>query len=130
MCWHLLVCSHRIYEVITATLGPLPLVQPPKSKPFTPLFSCAASAIHSAVLDRTRTTHASQPEFPAGLARLAGGGASGPRGATGPGPGAGPGRSGGAQEKWPLRALAVAETRPQGPTGRVGAGLMAGSPPR
>jgi hypothetical protein len=120
MCWHLLVCSHRIYEVITATLGPLPLVQPPKSKPFTPLFSCAASTIHSAVLDRTRTTHASQPEFPAGVARLAGDGA--------------PvwGRSGGwgAQEKWPLRALAVAETRPQGPTGRVGAGLMAGSPPR
>jgi len=35
------------------------------------------------------------------------------------------GRSGdgGAQEKWPPRALAVAETRPQGPTGRVGAGL-------
>jgi hypothetical protein len=31
-----LVCGHRIYEVTTATLGPLPLVQPPKSKPFTP----------------------------------------------------------------------------------------------
>jgi len=72
MCWHLLVCSHRIYEVITATLGTLPLVQPPKSKPFTPLFSCVASAIHSAVLNRTRTTHASQPEFPAGVAGLAG----------------------------------------------------------
>jgi len=74
MCWHLLVCSHRIYEVITATLGPLPLVQPPKSKPFTPLFSCAASAIHSAVLDRLPTTHASQPEFPAGVARPVRGG--------------------------------------------------------
>jgi hypothetical protein len=36
MCWHLLVCDYRIYEVITATLGPLLLVQPPKSKPFTP----------------------------------------------------------------------------------------------
>jgi hypothetical protein len=34
--WHLLVYGHRIYEVTTATLGPLPLVQPPKSKPFTP----------------------------------------------------------------------------------------------
>ena len=34
--WHLLVCGHRIYEVTTATLDPLPLVQPPKSKPFTP----------------------------------------------------------------------------------------------
>ena len=33
-------------------------------------------------------------------------------------------------ETWPLRALAVAETRPQGPTGRVGAGPVAGSPPR
>jgi hypothetical protein len=142
MCWHLLVCSHRIYEVITATLGPLPLVQPPKSKPFTPLFSCAASAIHSAVLDRLPTTHASQPEFPAGVARLAGGGAPGRRGVPGPGwcarsewragPEwrAGLGQEWGAQEKWPLRALAVAETRPQGPTGRVGAGLMAGSPPR
>jgi hypothetical protein len=32
--------------------------------------------------------------------------------------------------KWPLQALAVAEMRPQGPTGRVGAGLVAGSPPR
>src|ERR1700691_4605761 len=129
MCWHLLVCSHRIYEVITATLGPLPLVQPPKSKPFTPLFSCAASTIHSAVLDRTRTTHASQPEFPAGVARLAGDGAPGRRGVPGPGwrpvRGGAPGRGGapvwgrsggwGAQEKWPLRALAVAETRPQGP---------------
>ena len=145
MCWHLLVCSHRIYEVITATLGTLPLVQPPKSKPFTPLFSCVASAIHSAVLNRTRTTHASQPEFPVGVARPVEGGAPGRRGATGPewyarsgvacpvgvarrsGAGAG---TGGAQEKWPPRALAVAETRPQGPTGRVGAGLVAGSPPR
>jgi hypothetical protein len=84
MCWHLLVCSHRIYEVITATLGTLPLVQPPKSKPFTPLFSCVASAIHSAVLNRTRTTHASQPEFPVGVARPVEGGAPGRRGATGP----------------------------------------------
>jgi len=75
MCWHLLVCSHRIYEVITATLGTLPLVQPPKSKPFTPLFSCVASAIHSAVLNRTRTTHAGQPEFPAGVERPVPGGA-------------------------------------------------------
>ena len=34
--WHLLVCGHRIYEVTTATLGPLPLVRPPKSKPIAP----------------------------------------------------------------------------------------------
>jgi hypothetical protein len=33
-------------------------------------------------------------------------------------------------KKWSLRALAVAEERPQGLTGRVGAGLMAGPPPR
>jgi len=32
-------------------------------------------------------------------------------------------RACGAAWKWPLRALAVAKTRPQGPTGRVGAGL-------
>jgi hypothetical protein len=31
-----LVCGHRINEVTTATLGPLPLVRPPKSKPITP----------------------------------------------------------------------------------------------
>ena len=36
----------------------------------------------------------------------------------------------GGNVRWPLQALAVAEMRPQGPTGRVGAGLMAGSPPR
>ena len=28
----------------------------------------------------------------------------------------------GPEMRWPLRALAVAETRPQGPAGRVGAG--------
>jgi len=32
----LIVCGNRICEVITATLGPLPLVQLPKSKPVTP----------------------------------------------------------------------------------------------
>jgi hypothetical protein len=36
----------------------------------------------------------------------------------------------GSDMRWPLQALAVAEMRPQGPTGRVGAGLVAGSPPR
>jgi hypothetical protein len=30
------VCEYRIYEVVSATLGPLPLDRPPKSKPFTP----------------------------------------------------------------------------------------------
>jgi hypothetical protein len=30
------LCGHRIYEVVVATLGPLPLDQPPKSKPVTP----------------------------------------------------------------------------------------------
>ena len=34
----------------------------------------------------------------------------------------------GGNVKWPLRALAVAEMRPQGPTGRVGAGLWPGLP--
>jgi hypothetical protein len=32
----LIVCGNRISEVITATLGPLPLDQLPKSKPVTP----------------------------------------------------------------------------------------------
>jgi hypothetical protein len=32
----LIVCGNRICEVITATLGPLPLDQLPKSKPVTP----------------------------------------------------------------------------------------------
>jgi len=32
----LMVCGNRICEVITATLGPLPLDQLPKSKPVTP----------------------------------------------------------------------------------------------
>ena len=36
MSWHLYVCGNRIYEVTTATLGPLPLDQLPKSKPVTP----------------------------------------------------------------------------------------------
>ena len=36
MNWHLLFCGHVISEVTTAILGPLPLNQPPKSKPFTP----------------------------------------------------------------------------------------------
>jgi hypothetical protein len=32
----LIFCGNRIYEVTTATLGPLPLDQLPKSKPVTP----------------------------------------------------------------------------------------------
>jgi len=32
----LILCGNRIFEVITATLGPLPLDQLPKSKPVTP----------------------------------------------------------------------------------------------
>ena len=32
----LVICGNRICEVITATLGPLPLDQLPKSKPVTP----------------------------------------------------------------------------------------------
>ena len=31
--------------------------------------------------------------------------------------------------RWPPQALAVAETRPRGPTGRVGAGLSKSGPP-
>ena len=41
--WHLLSCGHRIYEVMSAVLGPLPLDQLPKSKPVTPMFSCLVS---------------------------------------------------------------------------------------
>jgi hypothetical protein len=33
---------HMVHEISTAILGPLPLTQHPKSKPFTPLFSCVA----------------------------------------------------------------------------------------
>src|SRR5215471_13909640 len=40
MAWHLLSCGHRFNEVMSAVLGPLPLDQPPKSKPVTPMFSC------------------------------------------------------------------------------------------
>jgi len=35
-----LVYGREINEVATATLGSLHLDQPPKSKPFTPMFSC------------------------------------------------------------------------------------------
>ena len=44
-----------INEVTTATLGSLLLDQLPKSKPFTPLFSCQPTARHLAVgYDHTR----------------------------------------------------------------------------
>src|SRR5262249_33860496 len=36
-------CGHRFYEVMSAVLGPLLLDQLPKSKPFTPMFSCPVS---------------------------------------------------------------------------------------
>ena len=72
-----------------------------------PLLSCAASTVCSAVLDRTRTTRGSQLGFPVGV----------PPPWSGRRRGCGDGKASGARArmKRPLRALAVAETRPQGP---------------
>ena len=42
----LIRCGDRIYEVTTATLGPLPLDQLPKSKPVTPYAVSLIVLIH------------------------------------------------------------------------------------
>src|SRR6201999_3758153 len=92
--WHLLVCSCRISEVTTATLGPLPLVQPPKSKPFTPY-----GVVRRVQQFRRTRPYTYNRRQPTGI----------------PGPAAGLGPVRGQTWGWPLQALAVAETRPQGP---------------
>jgi len=48
----LIRCGDRINEVTTATLGPLPLDQLPKSKPVTP---------YAVFPDRTHPPHARKP---------------------------------------------------------------------
>jgi hypothetical protein len=52
---NLLVCGHRINEVTTATLGPLHLVRPPKSKPSTLLKITRTSRPRLAPVDFLRT---------------------------------------------------------------------------
>ncbi|HUZ53605.1 MAG TPA: hypothetical protein VMU94_13890, partial [Streptosporangiaceae bacterium] len=68
----LIVCGNRISEVITATLGPLPLDQLPKSKPVTP-YAVFPDDTHWPAVGKTDlasatsaqiTTDASPPAFP------------------------------------------------------------------
>ena len=107
----LIVCGNRICEVITATLGPLPLDQLPKSKPVTPYAVFTddthwhAEAANRAPVRSQRKWNTSQ------RCRI-------------PDPGS-------EDMKKPLRALAVAEDAPAGVmTGRVGAGLNGPGLPR
>src|SRR5262249_14048297 len=100
----LIVCGNRICEVITATLGPLPLDQLPKSKPVTP---------YAVFTDDThRRTAATRPAVQ-----------------VDPSPGrtsacAAAFRTGKHGHEKPLRALAVAE---DAPAGVLPAGAAAGS---
>jgi hypothetical protein len=119
----LIFCGNRICEVITATLGPLPLDQLQKSKPVTPYAVLTDPTRHrqpfpepgreqTSARDNARR-RASIPAPPVCLAAAQTGKA--------------PGRSTAAPRDvdlnralpWlmrrPPRALAVAETRPQGP---------------
>ena len=48
----LIRCGDRIYEVTTATLGPLPLDQLPKSKPVTP-YAVSLIVLTSRVMRQT-----------------------------------------------------------------------------
>jgi hypothetical protein len=48
----LISCGNRIYEVVTATLGPLHLDQLPKSKPVTP---------YAVFTDHTPSDHRDEP---------------------------------------------------------------------
>jgi hypothetical protein len=68
----LIVCGNRICEVITATLGPLPLDQLPKSKPVTP-YAVFPDDTHSPAVGKESlasatsaniTTRARPPAFP------------------------------------------------------------------
>jgi hypothetical protein len=116
----LIVCGNRISEVITATLGPLPLDQLPKSKPVTP---------YAVFTDDThwRTTATSPVAYATNLSlgRTSAGAAAF---RTGRGR---PSRHALRGIEKPLRALAVAEDAPAGVmTGRVGAGLNGPGLPR
>ena len=116
----LIVCGNGICEVITATLGPLPLDQLPKSKPVTP-YAVFTDDTHWGVAATSPTTTAkSRPSYNVS-------------------PSCGiPDRerhrrahTSGSGMKKPLRALAVAEDAPAGVvTGRVGAGLNGPGLPR
>ena len=88
------------------------------SKPVTPLFSCRRprqalppSHNHTSLNTATPTGIPGRPWL-SGRDPLGGTRGCGAPAAVGCGP----------EMRWPLRALAVAETRPQGPAGRVGAG--------
>jgi len=59
-----------IYEVTSVTLGSLLLVRPPKSKPFTPLFSCKPAARGlPATYDHTLINTSEPTGIPAGHGR-------------------------------------------------------------
>jgi hypothetical protein len=49
-----------VFEVIPAILGPLLLIRHPKSRPFTPIFSCTSSRIPAAA-PRPQPVHAVDP---------------------------------------------------------------------
>jgi hypothetical protein len=95
------ICGHRIYEVITATLGPLPLDQLPKSKPVTP----------SSVMPRTLPDRhlADQPREAAGSAMPGGQPQN-----------AGPSGIGQDVVRTPAGAGGGRKLHPRGLTGRVG----------
>ena len=64
--WHLLVCGHRINEVTTATLDPLPHGSTTEVETDHPRYLVVRpyGYSHTAVPDRTRTTRNSQLRFP------------------------------------------------------------------
>ena len=104
----LIVCGNRICEVITATLGPLPLDQLPKSKPVTPYAVLIDDTARrgtsnlpvTGVISPRVAQHTRNPQHSADMRNPCG------------------------RWRWP-------KTRPQGLTGRVGAGPNgAGPPPR
>ena len=94
----LIVCGDRIIEVTTATLGPLPLDQPPNSKPVTPYGVITADDTH-----RARHRHDRISDQQRYLASNTADGHWIPAGHC-----AAPGM------RKPLRALAVAEDAPAG----------------
>ena len=99
----LIVCGNRICEVITATLGPLPLDQLQKSKPVTPY----------AVFpdDRASAARGNTPATP-GIPGNTVGNVGRQHEVGSAGPVAKPGAHAGKRK--PLRALAVAEDAPAG----------------
>ena len=113
----LVSCGHRFYEVMSAVLGPLLLVQLPKSKPVTPVFSCLVSPWDQAQVPSLHCLFTLQAQRAATKLDSPGPAPCGPTAAD---------RQAGI--RMPPWALAVAETHPRGLTGRVGAGQRPGLP--